>query len=481
MLESRIATKVLPVLLGVLAMSSCKSTDLSKSVKAYRSGDMEIAAVEIGKIDGKSKTDGVWIEMQRASILHSAGQVAESQAALALCQEKMDALLKEAGEQNIAVGGLAGAGAVMTDDRTCNYVGAIYEAQLVCALQAANSLLMSDLVAAQAAVSSLRNRVDEATTMKASAAKYIAEQREKNAEERKANEEKYGDQFKAYDSALSLVDADSALQSAYNSWADTSVGIGLYMAEIVQRESGRKGEFSEYLKRAATDAGAQKWNQSTYQALSKSMVAAVEQIDGAPVGGSTYVVAELGLAPQRVLNTERMNAMKEKGLDVQLPGLSDPSYGGTIVVESGGVEHKPIVLTDLALIKRNEFDVYYPDMEYRAVLGKVIKELVAAAGAAVALTSDSRDAQIIGALAFVAGKVASSAQGADLRSWDCLPHQFVVLALPTPADGSLKIKTDGAQQAVSVAPGVSNFVVVTSTQPAHLAIRSAPLRAVAVN
>ena len=481
MLVSRGASKILPLLLGVLAVSSCKSTDLSKAVKSYRAGDMEIAVVEIGKIDGKSETDGVWIEMQRASILHSAGQFAESQAALALCQEKMDALLKEAGEQNISVGGLAGAGAVMTDDRTCNYVGAIYEAQLVCALQAANSLLMSDLVAAQAAVSSLRNRVDEATTIKADAARYVAKQRESNAEERRANEEKYGDKFKAYDSALSLVDADNALQSAYSSWADTSLGIGLYVAEIVQRETGRKGEFSEYLKRAAKDAGAQKWNQATYGALSKSMVEAVGQLDGAPVGGTTYIVAELGLAPQRILNTERMNAMKEKGLDVQLPGLSDPSYGGAIRVESGGVTHKPIVLTDLSLIKRNEFDVYYPDMEYRAVLGKVIKELVAAAGAAVALTSDSRDAQIIGALAFVAGKVASSIQGADLRSWDCLPHQFVVLALPTPADGSLKIMTDGTEQAVSVAPDVSNFVMVSSTQPAHLSVRSAPLRGGAVN
>ena len=471
--------KFVPVLLGVLAVSSCKSTDLSKAVKAYRAGDLEIAAAEVGKIDGKDKTDGVWIEMQRASILHASGQVAESQAALVLCQEKMDALLKDAGEQNIAVGGLAGAGAVMTDDRTCSYVGAIYESQLVCALQAANALLMSDLVAAQAAVSTLRNRVDEATTVKSNAAKYIAEQREKNAKERTDNEQKYGDKFKQYDSVLSLVDADKALQAAYNSWADTSIGVGLYVAEVVQRESGRRGEFSEYIKRAAKDASAQKWNQATYQALAKSMGDAVAQLDAAPVGGSTYVLVHSGLAPQRVLNTERMAAMKP--LEVELPGLTEHAYGGAVTVEAGGVAHRPTVITDLALIKRNEFDINYPDMEYRAVLGKVIKELVAAAGAAVALTSDSRDAQIIGAAAFLVGTIASNVQGADLRSWDCLPHQFVVLAIPTPTDGSLKIKTDATEQVVAVASGVSNFVVATSTGPSHLLIQSAPLRSAVAN
>lgn len=474
-------SKVLLAVALPFAVVSCKSTDLSKAVTAYRAGDMNVAAAEIVKIDGNSKTDGVWIEMQRASILTAAGRPQESQAALAKCQEKMDALLKDAGEQNIAVGGLAGAGAVMTDDRTCSYVGAIYEAQIVCALQAINAMLLSDLVSAQAAVASFRNRVDEATTVKASAAEYLAAKREENAKERAAKEEEYGEGFKKYESTLVVTDADQALKSAYTSWADTSIGIGLYVGEVVQRESGRNGEFTTYIERAAADALKQEWNQVAYQTLARSMKDAVAQLGTVPAGNATYIVVKSGLAPQRVLNTERMTAMKENGLQVDLPGLSEHSYAGSVAVVAGGVAHKPVVITDLALVKRNEFDVYYPDMEYRAVLGKIIKELVAAAGAAVALTSDSRDAQLVGALVFVAGKVASNAQGADLRSWDCLPHQYLVLAIPTPTDGVLKITSDAAEATAQVVPGVSNFVLVTNTQPAHLGIQSAALKAAVSN
>lgn len=161
----------LPVLL-TLAFSflgSCASTDLTKATVPFRSGDLDTAAAEIAKIDGSGNTDGVWIQMEKGSILKAAGKFAESQEALTQCQDKMDELLKSAGEEAVAVGGIAGAGAVMTDDRTCNYVGALWESQLVCALQMMNAMALSRLDQAQAAASALRARVDESDTVKTKA------------------------------------------------------------------------------------------------------------------------------------------------------------------------------------------------------------------------------------------------------------------------------------------------------------------------
>jgi hypothetical protein len=455
-------------------LASCASTDLSKAVDPYRNGDFNVAAAEILKIDGNDKTDGVWIQMEKGSILKSAGLIAQSQAALQDCQNQMDSLLADADDESIAVGGLAGAGAVMTDDRQCNYVGALYESQLVCALQAMNGLLMSDLSQAQAAISLLRSRVDEANTIKEKVAEYLAKVREENAEERKANAEKYGESITKFDSDVQLTDADTALKAAYSSWADTSTGIGLYVAEVVGRESGRSGEFVSYMTRAAQDARKQSWNQAAYAALAAGQDAALANISSAQPGNTTYVIVEAGLAPRRQLNTQRMAEMKQKDLDVELPGLSDPLYSGKASVVIGDATH-------VALLKKNEFDMNYPDMEYRAVLGKVIKEAIKVAGAATALASDDRTTKLIGAAFAIGGAIASAAQGADLRSWDCLPYQYRVVAVPTPADGQLKIVTDEAEAQVSVVPGTSNIVVATSISRNQCSALTAPISAIATN
>jgi len=460
--------------LSLIALASCSSTDLSKAVKPYRNGDLVVAATEINKINGDGNTDGIWIQMEKGSILKSAGKIPESQAALAKCQEKMDQLLKDAGEENISVGGLSGAGAVLTDDRQCKYVGSLYEAQLVCSLQAMNAMLLSDIAQAQAAVSLLRSRVDEASTIKIKVNDYLAKKREENAKTREENAQKYGESVTKFNDTMQLTDADGALKSAYASWADTSVGIGLYLGEVIGRESGRRGEFASYLSRAATDAKAQAWNQTNYQALAQGIDAAVLQLEAAPIGSTTYVIVEAGLAPQRQLNTERMTKMKERGLEVDLPGLSEPVYAGKVAVAAGGASHETHLVTDVALLKRNEFDMYYADMEYRAVLGKVIKEAVKIAGVATAIAGEG-DAKWVGLGMAVVGAVASAAQGADLRSWDCLPYQYRVAAVPTPADGVVTIELDGVKQTVKVAPGAANIVVATSVGPNHCVAYAAPL------
>lgn len=475
------AGKTALILATVTMLTSCASTDLSKAVDPYRNGDFSVAAVEIQKIDGRDQTDGVWIQMEKGAILKSAGMIAASQAALEDCQNQMDNLLADADDESIAVGGLAGAGAVMTDDRQCNYVGALYESQLVCALQAMNALLLSNPSQAQAAVSLLRTRVDEASTIKEKVADYLAKVREENAAERQANAEKYGESITKFDSDIQLMDAETALKAAYASWADTSAGIGLYIAEVVGRESGRAGEFTTYLERAASEAQKQSWNSAAYQALAAGQTAALANINETQPGSTTYVIVETGLAPRRQLNTERMAEMKQRGLEVELPGLSEPRYTGKASVVVGETTLDTQVVTDVGLLKKNEFDMNYPDMEYRAVLGKVIKEAIKVAGAATALASDDRTTQLIGAAFAIGGAIASAAQGADLRSWDCLPNQYRVVAFPTPADGQLKIVTDAAEASVTVVPGTSNIVVATSVQPNQCVTATAPIGAISTS
>lgn len=454
---------------------SCASTDLSKAVKPYRSGDFALAAEEISGISGASKTDGVWIQMEKGSILKAAGRVSESQKAFIDCQNKVDELLKAAGDGAIAVGGLAGAGAVLTDDRSCNYVGSLYETQLVCVNQAVNGLLASDLPRAQAAVSQLRSRVDEATTVKAKTREYLEKTREANEKEREKKTAMYGDSVKKFED-VKPADADTALRTAYSSWADTSVGIGLYMGEVVGRESGKRGEFAGYLARASSDAKAQSWNKAAYSALAQGIDSALKQLEGANPGTSTYVIVEAGLAPQRQLNTERMNAFKSRGLSVDLPGLGDPVYSGKATVVAGGSATETHVVTDVAILKRNEFDINYPDLEHRAVMGKVFKQAVQVAGGVMAMTSGSDSGQMAGLGLLLLGAIASAAQGADLRSWDCLPFQYRVAAIPTPANGIVEIQVDGMKCQVKVQPGVANIVLATSVGPNHCAAMSSPIR-----
>ena len=459
--------------------TACGSTDLSKATKPFREGKFQDAAANIASVEGEG-TDGVWIQMEKGSILKAAGRHAESQVALERCQEQMDDLLKKSGEESIAVGGLAGAGAVMTDDRQVTYVGALYEAQLVCALQTMNALLQSNLSQAQAAVSALRARVDEADDVKAKAREYLEKKREENEAKAKEHQGEYG-------AVLTFSSASDQLTAAYTSWADSALGIGLYLGAIVDRESGRGSDFPGLLLRSAEESKklTHLADQVFYPNFAKSLESAVGNLAALPSGPTTYVIIEDGLAPFKEVDGALLQEMQQKnGLDVQLPALRhEPSrlVSGWQVTLEGDRSVNADLVCSVSVVKQNEFDVNYPDIRYRAVLGKVIKKAMTAAGAAVAIASEDRNAQMIGAAVALFGAVSDALQGADLRSWDCLPSAYYAVAIPTPVGGKMKITSTGGStpNEVMVVPGVSNIVVITSLKPDTCSTQSAPLQAVA--
>ena len=470
-----------PSLLAVSALlfAACASTDLSKATKPFREGKIQQAANEIAGIKGDSSTDGVWIQMEKGSILKVAGRFKESQQALDQCQQRMDELLAKSGAESVAVGGIAGAGAVMTDDRQCTYVGALYELQMVCALQTMNSLLASNLSNAQAAISSLRARVDEADSAKEKARQYLDKKREENL---KKGQEYFADN----EDVLGLSSADDKLKAAYTSWADSTLGIGLYLGAVVDRESGKGSDFPGLMERSAESAKSLSHlaDEAFYPNLAKSLDAAVADMAALPNGPTTYVIVESGLAPFREVDGDELQKMqKTKGLDVQLPKLRhEPARlvtGWVVEPFPGQVQQLPL-LTSIDVVKQNEFDINYPDIRYRAVLGKIIKKSMMVAGAAVAIAAEDKTAKMIGAGVYLFGAVSDAMQGADLRSWDCLPSAYYAIAVPTPANGVIKVGPEGAALTeVKVVPGVSNFVVVTSLSPKECIAHSAPIQPVA--
>jgi len=462
----------------VALLCACASTDLSKATEPYKNGDVTTAAKEIRAVN-VNNTDGVWVMMEKGSILKASGDFAESQAALEECNNRMDQLLKSAGSEGVAVGGLAGAGAVLTDDRQCAYVGALHEAQLVCALQAMSALQLSNISQAQAAISLLRNRVDEAKETKRKIEAYLATKRKENETERESAQKKLGGGYAKYADGLEYTKYDDAQKAAYTSWADTSVGVGLYLAEIVDRESGKSGEFLGYMNRLATDAAAQRYRAVDYKRLAQQAQAAADQLRAAPAGETTYVIVERGVAPARILDAKEMGADWAKALQVELPGLDRGSGSDSVAITVGNQGVPVYLVTDMRLIKGNEFDMCYPDIRYRAVLGKVIKESVKVAGAATVMASDNRDHQLAGLAMFAAGAIASAAQGADLRSWDCLPQTYEVAAFKTPKDGEFTVTCGSQAQKVRVVPGASNTVIVGTIRDGHCSIYTAPVKPVA--
>ena len=203
-----------------------------------------------------------------------------------------------------------------------------------------------------------------------------------------------------------------------------------------------------------------------------------------PNGPTTYVIVESGLAPFREVDGDELQKMQEtKGLDVQLPVLRhEPARvaSGWMVESAPGQSKQLPLLTSISVVKQNEFDINYPDIRYRAVLGKIIKKSMVVAGAAVAIAAEDRTAKMIGAGVALFGAVSDALQGADLRSWDCLPSAYYAIAVPTPSNGVLKVGAEGAASTeVKVVPGVSNFVVVTSLSPAQCIAHSAPIQPVA--
>lgn len=256
--------------------------------------------------------------------------------------------------------------------------------------------------------------------------------------------------------------------------------IGLYLANVVQREAQGNKEWDGYVERCAKSAE-ELPSPVDWKVLATNMRAAVEQLDACQPGSTTYVIYERGLAPIRVRDEEYLIKCRQQGfIEVPLPTLAFPTeLPESLVVTAAGKSAETLFISSNQLNKCLEFYVNFPDIKFRAVTGKVIKKTLQVAGAATALASKSNTAQIIFTVIFLAATVADAVQDADLRSWDSLPSRYEVLAMPTPGDGQvgLQIGEKGPKRDIKVEPNKSNIVIVTAVNSSSMIVHHAPLQA----
>lgn len=456
------------VAMMLCVLAACSSTDISAATNPHAAGDFAAAATAARELDADDDADGIWILLEQGKILMDAGDFGGASAAFTQCSERMDAAFEAMGDEGASVSGIAAVGAnTLGDDRGLQYVGTVYDTVLLEAYAALSALAAGDTARAQACITRMHERQEEAISQhekRLAAVQVAAAEGAKKLEGVEMTPKGKDKKALKGEALVSALDAD-----AEESWkglravgarkpGHTLVPYALCVEAIVARAAGNTGAVQESLK--------------TLSSTSPASAEAAQNLSVA-LGGTkpvTVVLFENGRSAWR--EERRFGATLMKGIPIATL-RSQPAHErarGLDVTGAGGAK----LLCDVDELRYLEFSESLPAMKGRAITAWITKEVMMVAGAAMA-GSDNNNSSYAGFALLLAGAISQAAAGADLRTWDALPAECCVLAVPTPADGKLTVRSLGnaPQQATcTVVPGKMNIVLVRSTVAGKVAVYS---------
>lgn len=457
---------------GFLAISitGCSTQDISAATIPHAEGRFVEAAAAARELDGDDNDDGVWILLEKGKILYDSGAFAESRATFTECSVILDERCKELGDEGVSVGGIAAVGAnTLGDDRGLPYLGTIYDAVLLETYGALAAAGAGNADGAKVSIVRQGERQQEALTIHEKRLKAI-QQAEKQGKEKLATVK----EIQSTDGKSTLKGDELAARvqkEGDEAWGNlpkvgarneghTLVPFALYVAVLLAKELGDEGTAIErlrHLKRVTLGQNAAVKNLESQVQAHKP---------------TTYVIFENGRAAWReerrfgggiTANSIPVATLVSQQSSAQAQGL---------MVAGSGQCH---LLCSLDEIKGVEFAEALPAMRGRAIAAWITKHVMMVAGATVAANSDSSGGQLAGIGLFLAGAIAQAAAGADLRTWQTLPGEYQVLAIPTPNAPELSLTTTGPNEKnhkCTITPGKSNIVLVRSVSAGHLSVQT---------
>ena len=466
--EFRRNLQFLLLVMWICMFAACSTTDISSATNPHAAGDFVAAAAAARELDTDDDDDGIWILLEQGKILMDAGDFSGASTSFRQCSERMDAAFKEMGDEGASVSGIAAVGAnTLGDDRGLQYVGTVYDTVLLEAYSALSALAAGNAANAKACITRMRERQQEAINQhekRLAAVQEAAAAGAKKLEGVKMTPKGENKKELKGEALVNAVDADAG-----ESWkglrsvgarkpGHTLVPYALCIEAIVARATGNAGAVQESLKNLG--------------ATSPASAAAAETLSAALAGTApvTVVLFENGRSAWR---EERMfGATLMKGIPIATLS-AQPSHERARGLDVTGAGSAKLVC-DVDELRYLEFSESLPAMKGRAITAWITKEVMKAAGAAMA-GSDNKNSQYAGLALLIGGAIAQAAAGADLRTWGTLPAECSVLAVATPADGKLTVRAVGnspKQATCTVVPGQMNIVFVRSTLAGKVAVYS---------
>jgi len=381
--------------------------------------------------------DRVWALLERGKMLQDAGRWEESNRALELA----DRIIETLDESAVISFGEVGneTTALLTDDRSRDYVGTGYDRILLQTSLALNHAMLGELETAAVYVRRQLDRQEEARERNA---RQIAEAERRLEEEEAETEDATLSSVRGQDGyARQVRELSSWTSPAY---ADFVIPYGYYVGLVLL---GAAGKFGEQVELAEAFAGVAPDNPH-----------ALAGDELGPLPDDVFVLFENGRAPVRV--DRSFYYATDLGLTrVPIPDLAFRPDGraAALVVSAGERSVRTTTVDSVERIAATEFTRSLLGIWFRAAAQVVVKEV---------LTKQGKDE--LGGLAVVLGSLAKAVVEPDLRSWRSLPAEHQIARIARPPLGTLTLSLEGPDGQ----PSGSRGVRLPETGPVLLYVRS---------
>lgn len=402
-----------PLALAALCgLAGCSSTNLEHAYALHESGAFPAAADEIVEVELARQVDRIWVLLERGKMLQDAGRWQASIDAFREADELFELLDESA---VISAGAIANMStALVTDDRSLDYVGNGFDRILLGAAMIVNHLELGDFETAAVYARRQLTRQREMQELHAQRIEQRAADDAAAQESRAKTSTQDVEQQAGYQQQLAVLDGWT--NPAY---ADFSVPYGYFAAALALGAAARYGE----QERMLADLAGMLPDDPHVRAL----------LGERGLGRRVYVLFENGVAPMRV-DKSFFYISPLGATSVPVPDLvvRDQGRSRALRITAGSETHETTLLDRVDQMMANEFKADLAGIWLRAIVAVVLKEVA---------TKQAYDSA--GGWGILIGSIVKTLVRPDTRAWRSLPGEHQVAVFERPASGRVGLSLDG--------------------------------------
>jgi len=463
--RQRSHVRLVSIFLAASVLGGCATyqDDTEELRRAWASGD-DLTAAQEAKSEADSSPTGIDALLWRAeegAAFRAADYYKDSNTAFSQAEARID-YYDKAARIRISDQALA----TVVNLSMLPYEGTSYDRIMVNTYKALNYLTMGDRQSARVEINRALQRQREAVRLYADAIEAAQEDaNDASVQSRYNPQDNYNVNRATNDRKFqNLLDRNYGYLRDYRAYADYVVPFTVFL-EGLYFMTNAQGLSDIERSRKAFERVRGMLPKNQYLSADYDLV--VKRQNGEELPRLTYVIFETGMAPTR----------REVRIDIPLflvtrevPyfGVAFPqlqfnnSYIRSVTAQTSGGSYTTEVVTNMDAVVAQAFENELPIIITRTLITAGVK-----AAAQYGIYQASKGDDTANAIAMVLTTAYSAATNrADLRTWVTLPKQFGYCRFPTPADGQVRLKLQGAQSlTVDLIEGHINVIYIKSNAP----------------
>ncbi len=453
-------------LIGFLSGCTTYKQQSKALLNAWDAGnyDSAIAVVNLRAEKSTGRKDELLWRLEQGSVLSAAGRIEESLQAFDVAEELVNRYEEEA---KLQVGGEMFA--LFSNQANLPYRGRAYDKVMLNSYKALNYLLLSDPDNARVELNRAFQRQRDAVTENQKRIEKSLEAVEQSKQGNLPGEsgkpaERYDvDRAQQDPRFSSSVHSElAAVDQRMRSYADYVNPFSVFLEGLFFSHLGFDNSDIEHARQSFERVHGM--SPGTYIAADRAMAEAMA--NGVPADTVTYILFATGRAPTRdqiridiplFLLTEEVSYVGASFPKLRYHDNYIPRITASV---SDGTSYSSELLCSMDAVISRDFKNAWPTVLTKTLITSATKAIAGRLAEEIAIQNGNEMVQLFSKAVNVAVQAATNI--ADTRTWVTLPKEFSYIRMPTPEKGVLTLRVGSHEQAVTVTPAKTNFIMVRS-------------------